>query len=57
MAKIGKRGKDLAIRIPKALVQRYGLKVGDFIDSVHLAKALADLQVQKSTAKQENDPA
>lgn len=30
--KIGKRGSDLAFRIPKALVDKYNLKVGDPIN-------------------------
>ena len=31
--KIGCRGKDLAVRLPKRLVEKFGLKVGETIDS------------------------
>ena len=38
--KIGRRGKDLAVRIPKRLVDQFGLKVGDMIDSEVFVAAL-----------------
>ena len=38
--KIGKRGGGLAFRIPKALVEKYNLRVGDTIDSEILERAL-----------------
>ena len=38
--KIGKRGSGLAVRIPKAIVEEFGLKVGDTIDSSIIEQAL-----------------
>jgi antitoxin component of MazEF toxin-antitoxin module len=38
--KIGKRGSGLAFRIPKAIVERFNLKVGDTIDSSIIERAL-----------------
>jgi antitoxin MazE len=37
---IGKWGNSLAVRLPRALVDRLGLKEGDVIDSDAVAKAL-----------------
>ena len=37
--KIGKRGSDLAFRIPKAIVDQFNLKVGDTIDSSIIERA------------------
>jgi antitoxin component of MazEF toxin-antitoxin module len=39
--KIGKRGSGLAVRIPKALVEKYDLKVGDSFDSEVFERELA----------------
>lgn len=38
--KIGRRGKDLAFRIPKALAEKFGLKNGDMIDSSIFERAI-----------------
>ena len=38
--KIGRRGKDLAFRIPKAIVERFNLKVGDTIVSSIIERAI-----------------
>ena len=38
--KIGKRGSDLAFRIPKAIVDQFNLKVGDTIDSSIIERAI-----------------
>lgn len=37
---IGKWGNSLAVRLPKALVERYGLKEGSEIDSMSFEAAL-----------------
>ena len=38
---IGRWGNSLAVRLPKALVERFGLKEGDEIDSESVEAALA----------------
>ena len=38
---IGRWGNSLAVRLPKALVERFGLKEGDEIDSEVVAAAIA----------------
>jgi antitoxin MazE len=38
---IGRWGNSLAVRLPKALVDRFGLKEGDVIDSELVAAAIA----------------
>ena len=38
---IGRWGNSLAVRLPKALVERFGLKEGDEIDSAAVEAALA----------------
>ena len=38
---IGRWGNSLAVRLPKVLVERFGLKEGDEIDSDVVAAALA----------------
>jgi antitoxin component of MazEF toxin-antitoxin module len=43
--KIGRRGKDLAVRFPIALVRKYNLKVGDSFDSEVFARAIADTRL------------
>ena len=48
---IGRRGKDLAIRIPKRLVEQYGLKVGDTIDADNLAANLQKYLTRRSETK------
>jgi len=42
--KIGRRGKDLWFRIPKSLVEKFDLKVGDVFDSKNLENALVESQ-------------
>jgi antitoxin component of MazEF toxin-antitoxin module len=44
--KIGRRGSDLAFRIPKATVERFNLKVGDTIDSSIIEHALIRIKAE-----------
>ena len=44
--KIGKRGSSLAFRIPKAIAERFNLKVGDTIDSSIIERALVRSSVE-----------
>jgi antitoxin component of MazEF toxin-antitoxin module len=37
---IGRRGNSLAVRLPKELVERYGLKEGAELDSAAIEQAL-----------------
>ena len=43
--KVGRRGKELAVRIPIALVRKYGLKVGESLDSEIFARAIAETRL------------
>ena len=43
---IGRWGNSLAVRLPKALVERLKLKEGDEIDSEVIEKALADADAE-----------
>lgn len=43
---IGRWGNSLAVRLPKALVERLKLKEGDEIDSDIIEKALADANAE-----------
>lgn len=45
--KIGKRGKDLAIRIPKELVEKYNIKVGEVLDSKFFDSEFAALKIKR----------
>lgn len=41
---IGKWGNSLAVRLPKEIVEQFGLSEGDVIDSAALEAALAEVQ-------------
>lgn len=41
---IGKWGNSLAVRLPRELVEKYGLKEGDSLDAGPFDAALADVQ-------------
>lgn len=43
---IGRWGNSLAVRLPKALVERFKLKEGDEVDSEVIEKALADADAE-----------
>ena len=45
--KIGKRGSGLAFRLPKAVVERFNLKVGDAIDSSIFERAFIKRNTNK----------
>ncbi len=51
---LGKWGRSLAVRIPSALVEQYGLKEGDVIDANVIASVFAEAQrliaLEKRTA-------
>ncbi|MFT4027552.1 MAG: hypothetical protein QM676_12230 [Novosphingobium sp.] len=51
--KVGKRGKDLAIRLPKRLVEKFDLKVGDMLDSSIIERALL---LSRHTDRQRSAP-
>ena len=53
--KIGKRGKDLAVRIPVAVVKRLELKSGDEIEV--FASAKRSLEIRKIARPETGDPA
>lgn len=40
---IGRWGNSLAVRLPKVLVERFGLREGDEIDSAAIEAALAEV--------------
>ena len=44
---IGRWGNSLAVRLPKALVERFKLKEGDEIDSAAVEDALASIHQQE----------
>jgi antitoxin MazE len=55
---IGKWGNSLAVRLPRELIDRFGLKEGDAIDTDVIAKALeesnaAAVQARKQAALEE----
>ena len=50
--KIGKRGGDLAFRIPKAIAERFNLKVGDTIDSKHIERAIIQSRLEPENEQQ-----
>lgn len=41
---LGKWGRSLAVRIPSAVVEQYGLKEGDVIDADAIASVFAEAQ-------------
>jgi hypothetical protein len=49
--KIGRRGSDLAIRIPKHLVEKYNLKVGDTINGELFSAELARGEIKRAETK------
>lgn len=49
--KIGKRGSDLAFRIPIALVRKFYLKVGDEIDSRVIEGAILETRRLQAEAQ------
>lgn len=55
---IGKWGNSLAVRLPRELIERFGLKEGDAFDTDIIAKALeeshaAAVQARKQAALEE----
>lgn len=50
---IGRWGNSLAVRLPKALVDRYGLEEGDFIEGQVIEKALAEARDQEGHRQRE----
>ncbi|MBX9643300.1 MAG: hypothetical protein K2W91_04270 [Novosphingobium sp.] len=50
--KIGKRGGGLAFRIPKAIIERLNLGIGDTIDSSVIEHAL----IRSKPEAERNDP-
>lgn len=51
---IGRWGNSLAVRLPKALVQRFALKEGDEIDAEAVEAALGERQRQEFLQQRED---
>lgn len=50
---IGRWGNSLAVRLPKSLVDRFGLKEGDEIDSESIESALASSERDEAMRRRE----
>lgn len=47
---IGKWGNSLAVRLPRDIIQKHGLKEGDLIDARAFDRALRDVEMTREEA-------